>query len=115
MGKLTDDKSPKRELRPGDVFTWSAGGKDFTLHRTERDYVFDLCDAYNAARPQDVIDRGVEWYVAPNGELRIGTTDEWTRKNLKRAESRLETERARHNRLQLEAERARNAFVDEPA
>jgi hypothetical protein len=105
-------------LKPGDVRTWSAKDKSgnviksFKLTRTTREYVYDLCDAYNEARTKEVEDRGVEWFVAPNGELRIGTSDDWSRKNLKQAESRNETGRARHNRLTLEAARRANAYQD---
>jgi len=110
------------DIPPGETRTWHARDKDtkeivktFTLLRTQRDYVYDLCDAYNNARTQDAIDRGVEWFVAPNGELRIGTSDDWSRKNHREAASRMETERARHNRMQLEVARSNNAYQDEDA
>lgn len=109
--------SQGRDLRPGETRVVHAKDKSgnviktITVHRTEREYVYDLCDAYNDARPADAEDRGVEWYVAPNGELRIGTSAEWTRDNLKREAGRLETERARHIRLTLESERQRNAYA----
>lgn len=89
--------------------------KTITVRRTERDYVHDLCDGYNRARSQEVIDRGLEWFVAPNGELKLGDNAGWSRANLKRIESRNETERARHNRLSLEAARAANNYEREAA
>lgn len=115
------DSSSDGELRPGETRTILAKDrqgnilKTMTLVRTERDYVHDLCDCYNNHRTQDAIDRGVEWFVAPNGELRIGTADDWSRKNHRQIESRNETERARHNRMQLEAARRDNAYQPEDA
>lgn len=107
------------DLKPGETRTIQAKDKSgnviktITVFRTERDYVFDLCDAYNKARTKDAEDRGVEWYVAPNGELRIGTSDDWSRRNKRAAESRNETERARHNRMQLEAARSATIYQRE--
>lgn len=109
------------DLRPGETRTILAKDKQgnilktMTLYRTERDYVHDLCDGYNRARSQEVIDRGLEWFVAPNGELKLGDNAGWSRANLKRIESRNETERARHNRLSLEAARAANSYEREAA
>ena len=109
------------ELKPGETRAFEAKDtsgnvlKVITVRRTERDYVFDLCDAYNDARTQEAKDRGVEWFVAPNGELRIGDGNAWSRANLKRIESRNETERARHNRMTLEAARSANAYQREAA
>lgn len=110
-----------RDLKPGETRTFPAKDKQgnvvktITVLRTDRNYVFDLCDAYNQARTREAEDRGVEWFVAANGELRIGTADAWSRANFKQIESRKETERARHNRLQLEAARAANAYQREDA
>ena len=39
----------------------------------------------------------------------------WSRHSAKQIESRNETERARFNRMQLEAARRLNGYVDEPA
>jgi hypothetical protein len=122
MGKLTDDEGcGPGDIRPGETRTILAKDKSgnilktMTLFRTERDYVHDLCDCYNAHRSQEIIDRGLEWFVAPNGELKLGDNAAWSRANLKRIESRNETERARHNRLSLEAERRANAYEREAA
>lgn len=103
---------------PGETRTIVGRGKNGAekiLHitRTDRDFVYDFCDASNAAMSQDARDRGLEYYVV-NGEMRLGHSAESMRKNAREAESRLETERARHNRLQLEAERQRNAYQHEP-
>lgn len=111
MAKLTDDSASSgnfgRELAVGEQRTWHAKDKQgnitktFTLTRTARDYVHDLCDAYNAARSRDAIERGVEWFVH-NGALLIGHSSDAMRQNTKHIESRTETERARFVRKQLE-------------
>ena len=61
-------------MKPGDVRHLHARDKKtgeitktYTLHRTDREYVHDLCDAYNAG-----LDRAdVEWAVTDNGELKL--------------------------------------------
>lgn len=75
--------------------------KTIEILRTERDYVYDLCDAYNAARSPAPLSAGVEWYVA-NGALLIGHSFEAMKANARRTERRNETERARFNRNYLE-------------
>lgn len=64
-----------RELAVGEQRTWHARDKQtgeitktFTLTRTTRDYVYDLCDAYNAARSPNA---GGAWHVVGD-ELRFG-------------------------------------------
>lgn len=95
-------------LRPGETRTILAKDKQgnvlktIVVHRTERDYVHDLCDAYNSARDSDAVERGVEWFVAPNGELKIGISDDWTRKNLKQIEQRKRNESALGRRRQMD-------------
>jgi hypothetical protein len=76
--------------------------KTYTIYRTNREYVHDLCDAYNAGMDPSARQRGLEWFVAPSGELKLGDSAEWSRGNRKRNEQRLETERARYLRRQLE-------------
>lgn len=75
--------------------------KTITIYRTERDYVYDLCDAYNAARSESARRAGAEWFVA-NGALLLGHSAGSMRENTRQIESRTETERARHTRKQLE-------------
>jgi hypothetical protein len=66
------------DLQPGETRVILAKAKDGTvlktivLHRTNRPYVMDLCDAYNDARTVEALRRGVEWYVNAAGALRIG-------------------------------------------
>lgn len=119
MGKLTDDEGTTgRPWLPGETRTIvgrAKNGAEKVLHvtRTERDFVYDFCDASNAAMSPEARERGLEYYVV-NGEMRLGHSAESMRDNARKAESRLETERARHNRLQLEAERQPNAYQPEP-
>ena len=44
--------------------------RTYTLTRTARDYVYDLCDAYNA--DIDLNSNSARWYVTAKGELAIG-------------------------------------------
>lgn len=112
MSKLDKAPAKARPLEPGDVLTIpvrdNIGGiiKTIQIVRTSRDFVFDLCDAYNAARSDDALDRGIEWFVGPGGELKVGIADSWSRSNRRQVESRAETERAIANRRQLEQARS---------
>jgi hypothetical protein len=119
MAKLTDGirGGGGSDIKPGETRSWDARDKDgnyiktITLVRTERDYAHDLCDAYNASRSRpDIL-----WFVTPTGELRLGDDPDWSRRNLRQIESRTETERARHNRLQLETARRANGYEREAA
>jgi hypothetical protein len=109
MGKLTEGivGSGSRDLAPGDTRTIDVKDKSgnviktITVFRTERDYVYDLCDAYNDARTRDAKERGIEWFVA-NGTLAIGHSFEAMKANARATERRNETERARFVRHQLE-------------
>ena len=73
MGRLSDgDGNSGRRMQIGDRKTLVARDKDtkevirtYTLIRTPRPYVFDLCDAYNDGRPGP-------WQVDHAGNLRIG-------------------------------------------
>jgi hypothetical protein len=109
------------DLRPGETRILTARDKsgnvvkEMLLTRTTRDYVFDLCDAYNDGRTAEARERGLEWFVTPAGELRLGDSAAWSRANLKRIESRNETERSRFNRHQLEAARRANDYEREAA
>lgn len=109
------------DISPGETRTILAKDKQgnilktMTLYRTDREYVYDLCDCYNAHRTEAAKERGVEWYVAPNGELKIGDSAAWSRRHAKQAESHNETERARFNRMQLEAARRESAYQGEDA
>lgn len=63
-------------MQPGDTRAINVHDKDgnlqhvLTLTRTDREYVHDLCDAYNAA-----VTPGLEWCVSSAGQLYLRTTD----------------------------------------
>jgi hypothetical protein len=76
--------------------------KTLTLYRTNRDYAYDLADAYNAGMDPAARQRGAQWQVGHNGELKLGYCDESIRENRRQSMSRLETERSRYIRHQLE-------------
>lgn len=84
-------------LRPGDVRIIHAKDKNgniiktYTLRRTERPYVEDLCDAYNEGLGHD----GPRWFVAENGELRMGFPQEFSVALTKELERKAEGERRR--------------------
>lgn len=111
MARLTDPLPERGPMQPGDVLSvpvrdrTGAILKTVIVVRTTRDFAFDLCDAYNAARTADAIDRGLAWFVSPTGELKLGIADDWSRENRRQVETRNETERAIANRRQLEAAR----------
>ncbi len=110
MGKLTEGLSSGGggDLPPGgtrmiDVKDKSGNIlKTLTLYRTDRDYVYDLADAYNAGMDKTAKDRGAQWQVGHSGELKLGYSDESMRENRRQCMSRMETGRARHIRYQLE-------------
>lgn len=87
-------------MQPGDVHTIHAKDpktgeiiKTFTLQRTARPYVYDLCDAYNAERSDAVIRNGGEWYVTPHGELKLGDSSHWTSRRTRELDAQAERDR----------------------
>lgn len=84
-------------MNPGDIRTVVAKDpktgeiiKTIHIRRTAGDYVYDLCDAYNAARTRD----DIEWFVA-NGTLHLGAPNAWTARRTKIMEANAETRRDR--------------------
>ena len=64
----------RSEPRPGETITISIKtmdgkdtGRSLVFTRTDRPYVEDLCDAYNANRTR----KDMEWYVTASGELKL--------------------------------------------
>lgn len=87
-------------MRPGDTRTIHAKDKatgeiikTITVHRTNRPYVEDLCDAYNAAMDEGAKRRGLAWYVTNAGELKLGDHEAFTRWNTKRMKAEAERQR----------------------
>jgi hypothetical protein len=109
MGKLTEGligggggSIPPGSTRMIDVKDKSGNIiKTLTVYRTDRDYAYDLADAYNDGLDPSSRQRGLQWFVGPSGELKLGDNSAWSRSNLKRIESRTETERARYLRHTL--------------
>lgn len=86
-------------MNPGDIRQVHVKDKDgsiiktITIHRTTREYCHDLCDAYNDACSQEVIDRGGEWYVTPNKTVALGIAAGFTVHHTKQLARHAETER----------------------
>src|SRR5687768_16681917 len=81
-----------RILMAGDERTITTkSGDAITVIRSSRPYVFDLCDAYNAANRREEI----EWRVDAAGALKLGYRADWSRQNARLQEQRRETESAR--------------------
>lgn len=100
--RLSDEvpaSSGEGRMKVGDVRTINVKDKDgmivktMTLTRTHRPYVDDLCDAYNAARAQNVIDMGGEWYVNHRGELKLGESQAFSLARTKNLKDRAERNR----------------------
>lgn len=64
-----------------------------TIHRTTRAYAYDLCDAYNEAMSEDARRRGLEYYVTPAGEVKLGDRQDWTRQHTRDIARKAEQER----------------------
>lgn len=70
-----------KHLKPGDILqipikdfqTGADTGRFYKLHRTNRDYVFDICDAYNDGMTDSAKERGLRWRVTGTGELKLGS------------------------------------------
>lgn len=98
-------------MKPGDTRTIHANDKDgtviktITIHRTERLYAEDLCDAYNVAMSDDARRRGLAWYVTSAGEVKLGDSEDFTRWKTERSAQRRERERQDWKRAQHRAER----------
>ena len=76
MGRLNDGAAPYRAMSIGETRNLHNRDKTtkeiistYTLTRTARPYVDDLCSAYNAGI--DTYGDDPRWYVAQNGELKI--------------------------------------------
>ena len=91
-------------LQPGETRTIHdlKSGRTWTVHRTTRDYVYDLCDAYNVELSPALRNNGLQWFVTPSGELKLGDNAEWSRHNRREIAQRMESERSRFIRRQLQ-------------
>jgi len=79
MGRLNDTTGtlPGRSMQVGEQRVYipdpkNAPDRRVIVTRTTREYVYDLCDAYNEARTSDA----VEWFVTRKGELQLRAKNE---------------------------------------
>jgi hypothetical protein len=100
MGRLSGDTATiggtRGDARPGETITIrprSADGKEtgdvLTFTRTDRAYVYDLCDCYNAHRKR----ADVEWYVTDAQELKLGRPAGYVADSMRADKQRAEAER----------------------
>lgn len=94
-------------MRPGEKKTWTVKDKDtgavvrtVNLTRSNRPYVYDLCDAYNDSMAADAVARGCRWEVMPNGELKLGYPQSFTDENTTKLKAEAERERQQYNHRQ---------------
>lgn len=63
--------SSSGKMQPGETKTIIVGDKTVTIIRAHRDYVHDLCDAYNSVRTHD----DTQWIVDESGNLKLRKID----------------------------------------
>lgn len=80
-----------RNMKPGDTRTSIADDRVVVIHRTTREYVYDMCDAYNAAMSEAARARGLQWFVDGMGHMRLGETLESSRMHARRQQQREDT------------------------
>lgn len=104
MGRFNDNTATLTEGRDpavGEtrtVFAKDKGGEIIkTIHvtRTNREYVYDLADAYNRAMPDVQRRMGLEWFVLPSGELKLGEARGYSEHRTRELEREREQERRR--------------------
>lgn len=78
MAKLTEAAANNNPMVTGESRTYEGTWKDSgarkacTIYRTNRPYVYDLCDAYNASRSDTAKANKLEWFVDKSGGLQLG-------------------------------------------
>lgn len=79
------------------------------VERTDRPFAHDMADAHNRAMDSDCRRRGLEWYVTPAGELKLGTNQQAMIAAVKADKARQERERQQWiaNQRKLETVRVR--------
>lgn len=104
MGRFNDNAvtvDEGRDLAVGEtrtVFAKDKNGeiiKTFHITRTNRAYAYDLADAYNAAMPDQQRRMGLEWFVLPSGELKLGEAQGYSEHKTRELEREREQERRR--------------------
>lgn len=83
MGRLNSNTESRASRRPAigetKVWTGSEDGLTYTLTRTNRDYAYDLADAYNAGMPR----KDIEWFVNEGGTLQLRDRADFTENHTK--------------------------------
>lgn len=104
MAKLTDSEPAAQHprLKPGESTAFAGGAKTVTLTRMDRPYAEDLVDGYNTSMSENGRKHGLFWRVTAAGELKLDFADEASREFRRQQAARLESERAKFIRLQLE-------------
>lgn len=98
---LDDGNSPTQSgrMRLGDIRTViRPDGTGIVIKRTSRDYVYDLCDAYNARLSENRND--IEWAVDQAGGLYLCDRQHWTSQRTKEMEGAYKADRERWKRAQ---------------
>lgn len=98
--------STSSPMKPGDVRTIvdPKSGKVITLHRTERPYVEDLCDAYNEAMSVEAKRRGLGWHVDDGGQLKLADKASFSARQTKSLARKEEYDRQQWKRNNREGE-----------
>jgi len=103
MGRLSDDTaSSGGKMRIGEQRTLTARDKEtreiiktYTLTRTDREYIYDLCDAYNDGRTEDQKHSGIEWFITSTKALALGFCQPWADYHTNQMKRAAEGERQR--------------------
>lgn len=105
MAKLTETVARNEPALEGEVRIYHAKSKQtgevvktIEVARTNRPYVYDLCDAYNRNLPDSMVDAGKAWFVDGSGNLQIGRDLAAIEADVRRQQDRDEAERKRHAR-----------------
>lgn len=94
MGRLTESAVPRTRHWPeGETRLIGKAPDQIPVTRTNREYAYDLCDAYNANRTRD----DIEWYVH-DGQVLLGTPLRAGLETSRRIERDKEAERTRWKR-----------------
>lgn len=104
LGSGSTGSSTFRPMQPGEtrlIERRNNAGEivnSYTIHRTDRPYVYDQCDAYNENLSEKDRARGLQYRVLPTGELKLEYSEESVRRNGEDMERCREAERQEYIR-----------------